>query len=721
MPIRTFGHALAPVAVLVASAVVLASAVTGDASTPTRGTVSDSARTVSWVGGPFVAPNVSGNALDAPDCSAPQSCDDFELSVTTPAGYGNVHELAIDVAWANTAADFDVYVLNASGAVVGTSASSADPEKVVLPPTTGVYTVRVVPFAPLGESYTAKATLTDKPADPAPGTDTPPGFSTYAVPESFKDANNAGEPSIGSSWKSGSTMYQSYLSTYKVKFDDSVSPAQATWSDVSANATNGCATGSSKSLDPILYTDRATGRTFESQLTGVSSATCYTDDDGATWSPSTGGGIPSGVDHQTLGGGTYSPDGTGALPTSTYPNAVYYCSQDIATAFCAASHDGGTTFGNGVPTYSLLDCSGLHGHVKVAPDGTAYLPNKACGDSAAVATSTDNGATWTVHKVPGTTPGDNDPSVSIGANGAVYFGYVGADGRPAVAVSLDKGVTWSQPKPVATEFGINNAVFPAMVAGDDDRASLAFIGTPTEGNYQDAATFKGEWHLYIATTYDGGASWVTTDATPNDPVQRGSICTGGTTCGADRNLLDFIDATIDRTGHVEVGFADGCIATCVTDATQTSGAGPADAQASYATIARMSSGRTLFTATDPRPATDPKPTPTDPTPTTHQRRADLRISSHRVRRHKHQWVARFTVKNSGKATARRSVAVVRDNGRVVRRTTVSRIAPGHTRRVRVTWRARKGTHRVVGIVDATGRVAESNEHNNRFRTTVKRR
>jgi hypothetical protein len=599
MPFRSSHRLGLAVAALATLTLVLGLDTAGVASTPTRGTVSDTARSVSWTGGPFAVANPTAQALDSPDCSVPSSCDDFALHVDTPAGYGDSHQLKIDVKWPDSGADFDVYVLDKSGNVVGTAASSADPEEVVLPPTSGDYTVRVVPFTPLGDSYTAQASLVDKAADPAPGTDTPPGFTTYKAPASFKDANNAGEPSIGSSWKSGSTMYQAYLSTFKVRFDDSTSPATASWSDVSAKASNGCLAGSIDSLDPILFTDHTTGRTLESQLTGVDSATCWTDDDGASWHPSMGGGIPSGVDHQTIGGGAYSSNGIGTLPTSSYPNAVYYCSQDIATAFCAASHDGGTTFGAGVPTYSLLDCGGLHGHVKVAPDGTAYLPNKGCGENAALVTSTNNGGSWTVHKVPGSTPSDADPSVGIGANGTVYFGYVGSDGRPAVAVSHDQGKTWSDNQPLGTEFGINNAVFPATVAGDDDRASVAFIGTPTDGNYQDAANFKGVWHLYVSTTYDGGKTWVTSDATPDDPVQRGSICTGGTTCGNDRNLLDFIDATVDKTGHVEVAFADGCIDACVGDSTHTSGAGPADAQAAYATIARQSSGRGLFAAQDP--------------------------------------------------------------------------------------------------------------------------
>ncbi|WP_310962338.1 CARDB domain-containing protein [Nocardioides terrisoli] len=662
------------------------------ASTPEEGSVSDTGTVTSWGGGPFVAANVTAQVNGTPDCSVPQSCDDFTLHVSTPAGYDTGHELKIDVSWTNSAADFDVYVLDASGNLVGTAASSADPEEVVLPPTTGTYTVRVVPFAPLGESYSATAALVATPADSPPGTDTPPGFHNYTAPSSFTDANNAGEPSIGTNWKSDATLFQSYLSTYKVDFDDSVSPARAAWSDVSATASNGCPQGGTTSLDPILFTDHATGRTFESQLSGQDSLTCWTDDDGATWFPSQGGGIPSGVDHQTIGGGPFSAGGVGALPTSTYPNAVYYCSQDIATAFCATSRDGGTTFGPGVSTYSLLDCGGLHGHVKVAPDGTAYLPNKGCGNNAAVVTSTDDGSSWTVHKVPGSSTSDADPSVGIGANGTTYFGYVGSDGRPAVAVSHDRGETWSTPQHVGTEFGINNAVFPAMVAGDDDRAALAFIGTPTDGNYQDAANFDGVWHLYVATTYDGGKTWQTSDATPNDPVQRGSICTGGTTCGSDRNLLDFIDATVDRTGHIEVAYADGCIKTCVTDASETSGAGPADAQAAYATIARQSSGMPLFSQYDPT--------------------TNLTLSSLNVSDQSGQFVAKVGVTNSGNQPVDAFDVQVLDNRKPVGDVGTS-LDPGRSTTLTFRWKATGGGHTVTAVVDPLNLVTESDESDNK--------
>ena len=590
--------AVTAVGALVAGAIGIGAA---DAASPTSGTLTDTSGPVSWSGGPFVTPNATAQATGEPDCTVPGSCDDFALHVSAPAGYDTDHQVEIKVGWASTAADFDVYLYDTAGHLVATAATSADPETVTIAPNTGDYVVRVVPFAPLGQSYTATASMVAKPANPAPGTATPPGFTDYPADPAIADPNGAGEPSIGFNPKTGATLYQAGLTTLKAKFDDSTSPATASWSDVSAKAANGCPQGSTTSLDPILYTDRKTGRTFESQLSGVDSLTCFTDNDGATWSPSQGGGIPSGVDHQTLGGGPYSPNGVGALPTSTYPNAVYYCSQDIATAFCAVSRDGGVTFGAGVPTYSLLDCGGIHGHVKVAPDGTAYLPNRSCGATAAVAVSTDNGTSWTVRNVPGTSASDADPSVGIGANGTVYFGSVGSDGEPAVAVSTDQGKTWTNSQHVGTEFGIKNAVFPTVVAGDDNRAAFAFLGTPTDGNYQDINNFHGVWHLYVATTYDGGKTWVTSDATPNDPVQIGSICTGGTTCGADRNLLDFIDVTMDDHGRVEVGFADGCTGSCVT--------GGPNTRTAYPTIARQSSGLTLLSAFDPvvAPAMAKKP------------------------------------------------------------------------------------------------------------------
>jgi hypothetical protein len=333
--------------------------------------------------------------------------------------------------------------------------------------------------------------------------------------------------------------------------------------------------------------------------------------------------------------------------------------------------------------------------VKVAPnDGTVYVPNKSCGGNQAVAVSEDGGTTWSVRKDHASTAGDSDPSVGVGAKGTVYMGYQAADGTPRVAVSRDKGRTWTDDQNVGASLGIHNTVFPAVVAGDDDRASFAFIGTTTGGNYQDAASFKGDWHLYVSTTYDGGKSWVTVDTTPSDPVQRGSICTGGTTCGNDRNLLDFMDITLDRTGRVEVGYADGCTGTCA----QPGGAQNFDA---YATIARQQSGSTLYAAFDALP--------------------NLTPTALSVTKVSGLYTAMATVANTGKAPASSVASRLLVDGVDVATSSPVDIAAGRSTLVQFPGvRLGKGTHVVTVVADPDGRVKESDEADNRRQTQVTR-
>src|SRR3954447_14897766 len=180
--------------VLILTCSVLVASGEAHSSTPNAGTVTNTSGAATWTGGPFVAPNPTGNA-GAVNCTVPQSCDDYALTVSTAAGTGDTQNLKVTVSWSNTAADFDAYVLDPTGAVVASSASNSDPETIVMPPNSGTYTVRVVPFNPLGSSYTASASLAAKPNDSAPGSTAPaPAFANYGAPEAFSDSHNAGEP-----------------------------------------------------------------------------------------------------------------------------------------------------------------------------------------------------------------------------------------------------------------------------------------------------------------------------------------------------------------------------------------------------------------------------------------------------------------------------------------------------------------------------------------------
>lgn len=517
-----------------------------------------------------------------------------------------------------------------------------------------------------------------------------PTYTNYAAPGDLPNAHRAGEPSIGVNWNTGSVMYQAYYSTYRVKFDDSTFPATATWLDKSAGLPE-CT--SVTSLDPILFTDHATGRTFESQLLVnpvVNSLTCYSDDDGDNWNISEGGGVGSGADHQTLGGGPFAATGIGAV--TSYPNAVYYCSQDIVAALCSSSNDGGVTFTPAVPVYTIEDCGGLHGHIKVGPKGEAYLPNKRCGGKQAVAVSLDNGNKWAVREIPNSTKAiGSDPAVYVGANGTVYFGYQDGSGQARIAVSNDQGETWKNDQDVGAQLGIKNIVFPAVVAGDDDRAAFAFLGTTTAGNYQ-ASDFTGIWHLYVSTTYDGGRSWVTIDATPNDPVQRGPICTGGTTCGSARNLLDFMGIDVDKEGRVVVGYADGCTGSCVE-------AGPNNYD-KLATIARQDTGKRLFAKYDPKP--------------------DLTANQIIVNQGSKQSTINVTVKNDNQAKAQGVVVRFYNGSSFIADSVPIDLAPGESKQVSVTWDTSKlkGDFVITAVADPDNQIAESNENNNKTQANV---
>lgn len=610
---------------------------------PPSSTISTTSGTVAWDFQPVGGGSVVNVGIQ--DICPPGLCDDHDLTLILPAPASTFYQtmtakLTITYTWTSAVpTDLDIFAISPNAADHGpgspddTSTGSGQEILTVTDPIDGFWHIRsVASLAPVPTSAHVVVTLTTAPRPtsplpppPAPGA---PTFIDYPAPEdctasqqppsciqpapgsSTANTHGAGEPSIGVDWATRKVFFQAGNHTLRVTFDDSVKPATAFWEDKRSPFAK-------LSLDPIGFVDDGhfggPNRVFTSQLNLVTSETSFSDDDGNTWSPTQGSGQPAGVDHQTVGGGPYSfPK---PLLATSYPHAIYYCSQDVVTAFCSRSDDGGLSFGIGVPLYTFTTvnevdlpispgtCGGLHGHVRVSPDGTAYVPNNRCMDAGGVsrpglAVSTDNGLTWVVRTVPDArtlSPG-TDPSVAAGLNNTIYFGYINADGHAKIAVSQDRGLHWSKSKDAGTPFGVQNAVFAEVIAGDDDRAAFAFLGTPVAGDTQ-SADFPGVWHLYVAFTYNRGRTWTTVDATPSDPVQRGCIWNqgGSNPC---RNLLDFNDITVDKFGRVSVAFADGCTGSCVTDASQNASAGPASAQDALATIARQVGGHGLFAAFD---------------------------------------------------------------------------------------------------------------------------
>jgi hypothetical protein len=596
-------------AVLLAFAAVAPAALVSIASDPTSHDVAAPTGVgqvveVTWTG--ISPPGANGTSA----CTVPGADpteDHHTINLSVPAGtYDDIDvEASFEITWDPEAgADLILTVEHAGGAQ---SQDGGDPREsvVIMNPAEGRLEAIVCAFlADADTPYNGRLRLTGKsrdggvvspPAGPGNATGPAPRFQNYA-PDYPKDGFGmfGGEATMAVNWETDSIFYLGFLETLRLRLDDSTSPALETWEKMPTNAS------SKATSDPIMVGDKDTNRIFAMQLLFPEgqSAMDYTDNDGLTWIPGMAGGFGSGADHQAMDVGPYPPGSTISHPL--YPNAVYYCSQDIAVAFCSRSDDGGVTFGPIVPIYSQGNCNGLHGHVKVADDGVVYVPNSKCtplgggigilSNRVATIVSENAGVTWTVRFVnDAVSGGGSDPSLASATDGTVYLAYTDANNRLHMVKSADHGVTWVNDVNIGELAGITAAEFPAVVAGDPDRAAVAFFGStyPGEGDPEDSAGYAGFWHLFVATTYDGGQTWHVVDVTPDDPIQRGPIC-GGNYC---RNLLDFFDAVIDPQGRVLVSYEDGCVGTCVQ--------GGISQYTDQVVIARQSGGRGLFAANDP--------------------------------------------------------------------------------------------------------------------------
>jgi hypothetical protein len=623
------------------------------ASSPPNGTLTDTSGPLTYTAGPFFVANKTPIPEwdTGPECDNPfEPCDDYALTVTLPAGYAAAHpgaSIKVTLGWADGGSgqsDYDLYVYNNPdpdcdpsdcSVTDGTepaafqSAGGSNPEVATISPVvdgTVNYTVKIVPYAPTGETVNVTIELLPGtggggsgfggPDPTAPGV---PRYQNFYAPSGSSAEASSGEFNIGFNPKTGRIMTMNIGPIWRITPPESLTPAkpeccEGLWEDVTnINTITG--------LDPILWTDQVTGRTFASNSTaGANALYAVSDNDGDLWQPIGASPLSGGTDHETIGTGPYpdiapfnEPGGVGDPNNPvTHGRVVYYCSQSwpLGPATCQRSDTLGYSYGPGVLAYEgngITQCSGLHGHIHVAPDGTAWLPVRDCNAQQGGALSTDGGVSWSEFLVPNSLPqsAGADPSIAIDSNNTVYYCYVNnepvppgsaPEGHPRAVVghrNPDNTITWTNDVDLGASHGIKNAVHTEAVGGSAGRAACGFLGTDQPGDYQ-ALTFPGKWYAFIATTYDGGATWTTVNATPNDPVQSltGVWQQGGN--GHDqRNLLDFNEITTDDKGRVLYGYSDGCVTPgCI--------AGTAgDDFVAYMRVARQTGGKSLFESNDP--------------------------------------------------------------------------------------------------------------------------
>jgi hypothetical protein len=427
-----------------------------------------------------------------------------------------------------------------------------------------------------------------------------PGYSTSMPSAADPYANGAGEPSLGVNSRTGKLLFRAGFDNYRITLTPGAGTVGASWSAADFNPVPAA------SLDPILATDYTTGLTMAGADNGPCGGLVVTSDDFATTATPT---VPctGAADHPTIGFGKQAVD-----PLSPLSNGrvAYYCQQS-SFQVCTASEDGGTTW---LPAVPQIDCLSLFGHLKSSEvDGTAYVPAATCinpdGNTVVGGFMTeDNGSSWRGYYIPDApTPARGfDPSATVTPDGTLYETWSrDGDYQPVVTWSKDKGATWAPKVDLGATVSprLDATTFTTMTSGDNGRIAVAFLGarktaattlTPFDGQY------PGVWNLYVATSYDAGATWTTVQVS-QDPVQRGGINDGGIAGDDDhRNILDFMDAQTTVDGRVAVAFADGCVNACAA-----SGGTITQSDGAWATLAVQSVGRGLRAAYDVNPVTAP--------------------------------------------------------------------------------------------------------------------
>ena len=293
------------------------------ASTPSSGTISDTGSTVlTYDAGPFNASNPTPVLfLDSgPECfGTAQPCDDFALTATISSAYLAAHpnaSIKVTAGWTDTGSgtsDYDLYIYknpradcsptdctatDGTQAADYQSAGGSNPEVANIGPPlvagTQTYTVVIVPYTATREVVHVRIELIEGPAGggggggtfggPDPTVPGQPRYQVFFPPVGSSAESSDGEFNIGFNPATGRIMTMNIGPIWRLTPPELLTPAkpeccEALWQDRSSGVTD-------VGLDPILWTDQPSGRTFASNnTTGANFVYAYTDNDGDLWVP----------------------------------------------------------------------------------------------------------------------------------------------------------------------------------------------------------------------------------------------------------------------------------------------------------------------------------------------------------------------------------------------------------------------------------------------------
>jgi hypothetical protein len=168
--------------------------------------------------------------------------------------------------------------------------------------------------------------------------------------------------------------------------------------------------------------------------------------------------------------------------------------------------------------------------------------------------STNGGLTFTNVDVGPASSGDTTQAFPVVANAggnklaAVWLENDGTTSSPIkFSQSSDWGATWSAPR---TLVSAGASVYP-WVAAQGSKIAISLYHSSTSGTSGSVPESAQWFESYLEST-DGGSTFSALETVDPTVVKSGPICTEGTGCNGDRELLDFQSDTIDNAGKANL-------------------------------------------------------------------------------------------------------------------------------------------------------------------------